>query len=287
MKLAYECLPCIVKQAIKAATMNTEDRELQDKIIKKCLKEISEVNFNETAPFLGRIINNHIKEELQIKDPYEDLKKKFNKFAIELCEDLELEKVIENSESPIDTASRLAIAGNIIDFSAHDYIEEKYVRETIEKCLNEKVVGITGKELLQYANKSRKILYLADNAGEIVFDKLLIKELPKEKITCVVKGKPIVNDATMTDAVEVGMMDLVRIIDNGSDAQGTILSLCSEEFKKEFEESDMVISKGQANYETLSDIKGKKIFFLFKAKCMPVARDAGCDQGNLVMKEIN
>lgn len=211
MKVAYECLPCIVKQAIKAATMNTEHRELQDKIIKKCLKEISEVNFNETAPFLGRIINNHIKEELQIKDPYEDLKKKFNKFAVELCEDLELEKVIENSQSPIDVASRLAIAGNIIDFSAHDYIEEKYVRYTIEKCLNEKVVGSTGEGLLEYASKSRKILYLGDNAGEIVFDKLLIKKLPKEKITYAVKGHPIVNDATMDDAVEVGMGDLVEL----------------------------------------------------------------------------
>lgn len=287
MKVAYECLPCIVKQAIRSVTMNTKDKELQNKIIKQCLKEISEVDFNETSPFLGRIINNHVKNELQIKDPYVDLKKKFNRFAIEICEELELEKVIKNSDSPIDTASRLTIAGNIIDFSAHDYIEEDYVRDTIEKCLNEKIVGSTGKELLEYANKSRKILYLADNAGEIVFDKLLIKELPKEKVTYAVKGYPIVNDATMDDAVEVGMVDLVRVIDNGSDAQGTILSLCSEKFKKEFEEADMVISKGQANYETLSDVKDKKVFFLFKAKCMPVARDAGCEQGNLVMKEIN
>ena len=113
----------------------------------------------------------------------------------------------------------------------------------------------------------------------------MINVLPKEKITYVVKKEPIVNDATMKDAIDVGMTDLVKVIDNGSDAQGTIFSLCSKEFINEFEQADLIISKGQANYETLCDIKDKKIFFLFKAKCAPVANYAKCEVGSLVMQE--
>lgn len=285
MKLTYECLTCMTKQIIKAATMSTNDASIQEKIMKKLFKEFSEISFEESAPYLGRLINKHINEELNIVDPYEKIKADCNVLADEICKELELEQLINNSSSPIDTACRLAIAGNIIDFSAHDNISDEQIKIIIKNCLNETIYGSTEQELMKHVDESKKILYLADNSGEIVFDKLLINKLPKEKITYVVKKDPIVNDATMKDAIDVKMTDLVRVIDNGSDAQGTIFNLCSKEFIKEFEEADLIICKGQANYETLNDIKDKKIFYLFKAKCAPVANFAKCKVGSLVMIE--
>jgi uncharacterized protein with ATP-grasp and redox domains len=275
----------MTKQIIKATTMSTSDTATQEKIIKKLFKELSEITFEESAPYIGRKINKYINDELNIIDPYKKIKEDCNILADDLCKELKLEQVIDNSISPIDTACRLTIAGNIIDFSAHDYISDEQIKKIVKNCLNEVIYGSTEQELMKYVNKSKKIMFLADNAGEIVFDKLLINRLPKEKITYVVKKEPIVNDATMKDAIDVKMTDLVRVIDNGSDAQGTIFSLCSKEFIKEFEEADLIISKGQANYETLSDIKGKKIFYLFKAKCEPVANYAKCNLGSLVMLE--
>ncbi len=284
MRVAFECLPCLIRQSVEAARMVTDDESMQQSIIKNTLKEVSKVNFSETAPYFGRMIHTYIKEVSGNPDPYRDLKVKYNEVAIQLCKDLNLPDLIRNSKSPIDTACRLAIAGNVIDFSVSALLDEEKVKSTIEECINNKVEHNMTNELIEAVKRSNKILFIADNSGEIVFDKLLINELPKEKITYVVKGAPIVNDATMEDAVEVGMTDLVRVIDNGSDAQGTILNLCSEEFKKEFDEADLIIAKGQANYETLTELEYKEIFFLLKAKCKSIADNLDCSQGDLVIK---
>jgi uncharacterized protein with ATP-grasp and redox domains len=137
-------------------------------------------------------------------------------------------------------------------------------------------------QLRSDAECAQNILYLVDNAGEIAFDRLLIEQLPTEKITVVVKGKPVINDATMEDAEFVGLTDIVEVIDNGSDAPGTILETCSQNFRDRFEEADLVIAKGQGNYETLSDLD-KNIFFILKAKCPVIARDIGCEIGDMIL----
>lgn len=284
MKIAYECLPCLVRQSIEAARMVTDDITMQQNIIKNTLKEVSQLNFSETAPYFGRLVHKYIKDVSGNSDPFKDLKIKYNKVAAQLCEDFNLTEIIKNSKSPVDTACRLAIAGNIIDFSISTLVDESEVKASIEECLETEIMNNMTTELLEAIHRANKILYIADNSGEIVFDKLLINELPREKITYVVKGEPIVNDATMEDAVEVGMVDLVRVIDNGSDAQGTILDLCSDEFKKEFEDADLIIAKGQANYETLTELEYKEIFFLLKAKCTSIADHLECSKGDLVIK---
>ena len=133
---------------------------------------------------------------------------------------------------------------------------------------------------------AESILYLADNAGEIVFDKILIEQLGPEKIKLAVKGGPVINDATIEDVEETGLTDLVRVISNGNDAPGTILGLCSEEFRHSFEEADLIIAKGQGNYESLSDFD-KNIFFLLKAKCPVVANHLGCEVGSTVLHSQN
>jgi len=184
----------------------------------------------------------------------------------------------------METAVRLAIAGNIIDLGVKTSIKESNVEKVIRDCLtadfdNQQVEGFRNA-----VSRAEKIFYLADNAGEIVFDRLLIEQLPAEKVTVVVKGSPVINDATMEDAEFAGLTEMVEVIDNGSDAPGTILKTCSRIFRNRFEEADLIIAKGQGNYETLSDVD-KNIFFVLKAKCPVIARDLGCEVGEMIFRK--
>ena len=125
--------------------------------------------------------------------------------------------------------------------------------------------------------------FLKDNAGEIVFDRLLIERLPPGKVTVAVRGFPVINDATLADAEGAGIHEVAEVIENGSDAPGTILDDCSESFRDRFDKADLVIAKGQGNYETLSEVD-KDIYFLLKAKCPVIARDIGCQEGAMILK---
>jgi hypothetical protein len=128
----------------------------------------------------------------------------------------------------------------------------------------------------------RRVLYLGDNAGEIVFDRLLIEQMPREKVTFVVKGSPILNDVLIDDASFVGLTDLVEVIDNGADAPGTVLEVCSAAFRERFERADLIVAKGQGNFETLSDTDNN-VFFLLRPKCAVLSRHLNCEIGRLVV----
>jgi len=228
-------------------------------------------------------LHNFVKEVTGNPDPYKDLKDLYNKIAHDLIDELELERRIRHSDDPFDTACRLSIAGNIIDFGLGLDLDKTGVHKSIDESLSASIVGKSTRALQTRIQAAEKILFLTDNAGEIVFDKLLINQLPKERITYVVKGGPIVNDATMEDAIDVGMTNLVRVIDSGAEAQGTILKFCSDEFIEAFHASDLIIAKGQANYETLSDLDDPRIFYLLRAKCQSIANDIGCPKGAFVV----
>ena len=265
--------------------MITDDLDKQENIIRKVLNECSRLDLTETSPYMGTLIHRYIKQISGNNDPYKDIKVKFNRVAQEICGELNLEKLIKESDEPFDMAVRLAIAGNIIDFGVTSQIEESKVRDTVKNCIDAEIKFNTSNELKEAIYKSKNILYLGDNSGEIVFDKLLIKQLPRNKVTYVVKGKPIINDATMEDAKSVGMTDIVRVIDNGADVPGTLLKFSSSEFIDEFNKADLIIAKGQGNYETLSHIKYKKIFFLLKVKCPVIAKDLNCGVGDIIIKK--
>jgi uncharacterized protein with ATP-grasp and redox domains len=178
---------------------------------------------------------------------------------------------------------RLSIAGNIIDSGVNAAIRGSDVLRSIDRAMETDLDMRAVDRLRSAINGSTDILYLGDNAGEIVFDRLFIECMPYENVTYVVRGAPVINDVTHTDAQEVNMCDLVTVIDNGSDAPGTILEDCSQQFRERFSSADVIIAKGQGNYETLSDVN-KNIFFLFQAKCPVIARDAGCQVGSFVVK---
>jgi len=280
MKSHLDCLPCFCGQTLEAVRFVTQDVAVQEQALRSVLKAASEMDLQTPPPVMGRHIHRLIQEITGNSDPYMEAKQLFNKAALAMYP--ELKKKIASSRDPLETAVRLAIAGNIIDFGANIGLTHKQVSDVIGSALIVPLVGDGLNAFRDAVRQARRILYLGDNAGEIVFDRLLIEQLPLEKITYVVKARPIINDATIEDARMTGITELVEVIDNGDDTPGTVLENCSCEFRQRFEEADMIISKGQGNYETLNLVP-RNIFFLLMAKCPVIARDIKCEQGSLAI----
>jgi len=282
MRIFLDCIPCFVRQALDSARLATDDEQIHEKVIRKVLRLAADLDMSQSPPAIGQQIHRLIRELVGNNDPYHRIKERFNNLALKLYPDLR--KQIVGSDDRLETAIRLAIAGNIIDFGVKTSLAESDIKKTISDSLS----GYLNPEQIQgFKNtitEAEKIIYLADNAGEIVFDRLLIEQLPYEKVTVVVKSKPVINDATMEDAAVAGLTRIVEVIDNGSDAPGTILESCSQAFRNRFAEADLVIAKGQGNYETLSDAD-KNIFFILKAKCPVIAGDLGCEVGEMILRK--
>jgi len=280
----FDCVPCFVRQVLDSVRMTTDDEQIQEKVLREALFLGSKMDLSQSPPAMAQKIHRFIREITGVKDPYLEVKNRFNKLALQMY--TELKQRVETSVAPLETAVRLAIAGNIIDFGVNSVVEQSQVEKTIADSLTEPLDMEAMEEFRDATSHAEDILYLGDNTGEIVFDRLLIEQLPYENITFVVKGGPILNDATMEDAQVVGLTDIVNVIDNGSDAPGTILESCSEAFCRRFDKSDLVIAKGQGNFETLSDID-KNVFFMLQPKCVVLARHLGCEIGSLVLSGLN
>jgi len=244
---------------------------------------VSEMDFSQSPPVMSSQIHRLIREFTGEGDPYRDMKDQSNSLAQRFYPNLKSR--VERSAYPFETAVRLAIAGNSIDVAVKNHFGKTDIQETVENALTAPLDGKVGM-LSEAVTRANSILYLTDNAGEIVFDRLLLEQLPLEKVTVAVRGAPVLNDATMEDARAAGITDLAEVIDNGSDAAGTILEKCSKSFREQFNESDIIIAKGQGNYETLSEVE-KDIFFMLKVKCPLIGRDIGCEVGSFVLRRSN
>ncbi len=279
MNLTNDCLVCIARGSLDAARLATDNADHQQKIIKKILKSLSTIDMDNPPPLMAREIQRAVKQITGVDDPYARLKKKYNDLALSLFPALE-KKVELNS---FETAVRLSIAGNIIDFGTHTAIGEQKVLDTIDQALTMEVNGRVA-FLEKACSKARHILWLADNSGEIVLDKLLLQKLDLAKVVVAVRGGPTQNDATMADAEYTGLTDLVRVIDTGAAIPGVMIDHCSDQFKRHYEKADLIIAKGQGNFETL-DHTDSRIFYLFKAKCPVVADHAGCKLWDIVIMQ--
>lgn len=283
MKISSACIPCLARQLIEISEESTQSLADEQKIIKAGLKILGSLEFNQTAPEIAYEIHQVAKKITQIQDPYKNLKKEYNLIAQKIYDRIIEEKWMEKAEDKFDLACRLAIAGNIIDFSVGLNLTEKEILDSVEKSIETPLWGKGTQSLQKAILSANQILFIADNAGEIIFDKFLLDQLPLEKVIFAVKGQAIVNDATLEDAQVAGITKKVKVIDNGFGAQGTILSQCSESFLNYFERADLIISKGQANYETLSDRQDKNIFYLMRAKCSVIANSLGCQPMDYVL----
>jgi len=257
---------------------------MKEKIIRAALRKASEIPFDKSPPHMGKEIHRIIKDLLGDIDPYRDLKNLYNKKALDLYP--RMKEIVSSADDPLKTAARLAIAGNIIDFGVSVTNNHFRLMEVIDDTLKRPFAVDQYQEFKLDMRNAKKILYAGDNAGEIVFDRILIEEIPefKQKVIYAVKGSPVLNDVTIEDARDTGLAEIVKVIENGSDAPGTILEECSDQFLNAYNEADIVIGKGQGNYETLSEFC-EKCYYLLKVKCPVLARDLKVGVGDIVLKK--
>jgi len=277
LKTYLDCIPCFFRQALKTSRIVTNDEALQEYILKQVSKLIGQLDLLKPPPYTAYKVYQLISKLTECEDPYLDIKKASNNLALKFYP--KMKQLIKESPTPMETAIRLAIAGNIIDFGAGIEANKEIIEKSIKSSLQYKISKSVISKLQSSISKAENILYIGDNAGEIVFDKLLIEQILPRKITYVVRGKPIINDVTLVDAIDSGISSLVEVVENGSSAPGTILETCSPEFMQCYNDADLIIAKGQGNYETLNEERNK-IFFLLKVKCAIVAEDTASEVGS-------
>lgn len=277
MKTYLDCIPCFFRQALQAVRMVTDDEAKQKAVLDAVAKEIPKLSPNASPPEMGHVIYGTVKKVANHKDPYNYLKALYNQKALSVYPQLKEE--ILQADEPLLLAIRFAIAGNVIDFGPNSDFD---LERELEANRNRSFAIFDYKSFKKNLAETDSVLYLGDNAGEIVFDKLLIETMHKPTVY-VVRGESIINDVTLQDAQTVGMYEVADVITNGSGAPGTLLKECSKEFHEYYNKARLIISKGQGNYETLSD-EDNPIFFMLKAKCQVIANHLGVETGAIVLK---
>ena len=278
MRTYLDCIPCFFKQALKAARIAGANEDIQKKVLDRLASEVPNFSLSSSPPEMGRIIYRLVKEVTEEEDPFRKVKEKYNRIALNIYPDLK--DKVAHSEDKLLAAIRLAVAGNVIDFGVDSsFILKKEIRDAFKKDF----AVFDYQEFKGILKNTKQILYLADNAGEVVFDRVLIEELNRDVIY-VVRNKPVINDALIEDAKFCGIDKIARVISSGSDAPGTILDLCSSDFLSLYVKAKLIISKGQGNFEGLTGKSNAPVFFLFKAKCPVIANDIGCKVDDIVLK---
>lgn len=283
MKINLDCIPCFLRQALDAVRFVSDDERVQELVLREVTKKLLELEWDSAPPKMSHEIHKVVRRITKDEDPYRAARRESNDLVSRLYP--ELKERVEKSEGRLRTAVRLAIAGNVIDLApSHKYNLEKAIEEVLEKKFAVDDFGTLEGKL----KDAKTLLFFADNAGEVGFDRLLIETMLREKnferISFVVKGGPLINDATLKDAFYMGLDELPNVefptVSNGDPGTGPERS--SPEVKRWIEEHDLVISKGQANYEALSEFSG--VFFMLMVKCPIVAFDLNVDVKDIVLK---
>lgn len=269
MKTAIDCLPCYLRQTLQVARLSTSDPELQLQVMRRVAELTRAMDMARTPPENAVPVYQAIAEITACADPYLELKQQSNEQALALLP--ELQRELQQSNDPLAVALRLAIGGNIIDYGAMHSFD---VDAAMERCLKTPFAVDHSRELQQQVRalaKGANVLYLADNSGEIVYDSLVVGELTDLglNVTVAVKSGPIINDALLADAEACGLDSIARVLENGTSCPGTPLASCSDALQHAFHNADLILSKGQGNFETLSEVKAE-IFFLLTVKCSVV-----------------
>lgn len=279
MKTELECLPCFYGQITRSLNYAGVTGERGRAIARKAEKVIEQASLEEVPARTTTLIHRILRDETGV-DPYKQVKDAYNRIALEKLPALRL--LAAGLPDRLEGGARAAIAGNVIDFGIYESID---LDRSIEESFRLPLSDIHYRAFHRAVGKANRILYLCDNAGEIVFDRVLIEVLRDagKYVTAAVKGAPVINDATPEDALAAGLHECATIIDNGNDGIGTLLEACSQRFLDEFRSADLIISKGQANYETLVQTGDTRIFFLFKVKCPVVAAYLKRDNGDIML----
>lgn len=280
MKTTLECIPCLFEQVVRTARMVTQDEQKIKQVQDELGEIIKEISMESTPPMLGKMMYEKVAKITGVEDPYRELKHKSTLEALALYPSMK--EQVHRSKDPLLTATKFAAIGNVIDFGVnHGYGLLDEINDVLTREFGVFDYGAF-KECLSKAND---VLYIGDNAGESVFDRILIEEMGKN-VTYVVRGGPVINDVTQKEALQAGLDTVATIISTGTNIPGAVPEFCSSEFNAAYANADMVISKGQGNYESLSE-EERSIFFLLIVKCDLVAEHLGAQKGELVLKGIN
>lgn len=283
MKISYECGPCFLRQAREAMDLSTDDEMLKMEMMEDIFKFLSH-NFKLGANSnkMGSEMHNLIKQKTGCIDPYRKEKIEGNEIALKYLPDVK--EILKNDDS-LENYVKIAIIGNILDFGAFTLDDdiEGVIKNSLKKSLAVKDI----EEFENSLKKHDKVLYLVDNTGEIVFDKLLLAKIKEYDvdITIAVKSEPILNDACMKEALEVGLDEFGDIVEIGCGTVGYVDSEISDEFREIFDSHEFVISKGMGNYEGLTEINlsDKDIYFLLCAKCTTISKDIGVNLHDMLL----
>ncbi|TKJ31667.1 hypothetical protein CEE39_06985 [bacterium (candidate division B38) B3_B38] len=279
MKATTECIPCYLKQAHSAITAIISDEAEVDRLMKRIVPHLSGTRLQLTPAENSTVILKQVNKLLNTDDPFYRQKRQCNRVALQW--EGELDSYMGRSSDRLKTAIKLSVVGNVIDLGIKERVD---IKASFEAIFADGFVLDDSYRLIERVQEGRKkILFIGDNAGEIVFDKVLVRELIRceNEVVYVVKGGPILNDALIEDAREVEMDRLCRVIDTGSDWVGVVEKYSSPEFMRAYREADIIVSKGQGNYETLTEMN-RKVFHILKAKCDVVARALGVRRGEMV-----
>jgi damage-control phosphatase, subfamily I len=276
----YRCFFCFARAYESLLQQSAMPLEAKNRFVTDMGHRYASQNHHFSAPAFARELHCMLRESTGVADPYVDAKKNSNDLVMGMYPALKQQVIDANN--PYNTALRLAIAGNIIDFAVSRHFD---LDGTIEKVLNSNFAIDHSEELKSAISQARSVLYLGDNCGEIVFDKLFIEHLMHPSLTYAVRGAPAINDATMDDALYVGMHHVADVVSNGYDAPSTLLEHCSEEFIEVFNQADVIISKGQGNLEGLWGKTNKRVFFLLMVKCDVIADALQVKTGDFVVVE--
>ena len=270
MKTSVDCLSCFMDQTLRVARISSKDETVHLAAARAVAALLPRMEMSLTPPENAVAVYAAIARVAGCADPYLAIKKASNDQALAILPDLLRE--VAQSETPLLAAIRLAIAANIIDYGAMRSFD---VEAALAQAWTIPFVIDASQQLLERIGRlpgKSKVLYLADNCGEIVYDSLVIRRLVELglEVTVAVKEGPIINDALFADAMACGLDRYARIITNGTTCPGTPLASCSAEFLQAFREADLVLSKGQGNFETLSEAVSETeadVFFLLTVKC--------------------
>jgi damage-control phosphatase, subfamily I len=283
MQARPECFVCMFKQALNTIRLVTPDETLHRRALEALGARLPALDLAQTPAALSRHVYAIVSELTGVADPYRALKQETNRLALALLP--RVRPLVERAADPLDAALHLAAAGNIIDAGiGHAFDIERDVETLMHTAFAVSALERFRTDL----RPGRRLLYVGDNAGEIVFDAVLVERIQAAGVvvTVSVKSGPIINDATMEDAQAAGLPALCRVIETGSDDIGVNFARASAEFRREFDSADIVLAKGHGNFETCEDRPGN-LYFLLKAKCPLVAEAAGIKLGDLFFAHVS
>ncbi|MBD3384207.1 DUF89 family protein [candidate division KSB1 bacterium] len=277
MHITLDCIPCIVNSFVRLVNNGLLPEEKKEPAMRSVLTFLAQADYRKSPPALGREMHRVIRSALNDPDPYKDIKEKYNKMMLDRFP--EFRDMVNNAEDPFDTALRLAMAGNVIDFGPQNQLN---IKDTIDRVVHADLAIDDSPSLRRDLQRAQSVLYVGDNCGEIVLDKLFIETIGHPDMTFAVRDTPVLNDATLEDAYMIGMDKHALLITTGDDAPGAVWETALQSFKDKLQSVDVVLAKGQGNLEGLIEIEAP-IYYILVVKCPLIGNRLGVETGDFVV----